>query len=627
MTQTNRMVSPSTGEMPKGQRGSVSMNFIGIRRQEIKLINFLTEWLKGDHTERQIVLMISLMVGVCTGLTAFVLKWLIEEVKTLLTSELAVENMNLLYLVFPAVGILLSLLFVNYIVRGDISHGVTKILYAMSRGRSRIKSHNRWSSVIASAITIGMGGSVGAEAPIVLTGAAWGSDLGKRFHLPPKTLMLLVGCGAAGAVSGVFKAPIAGLVFVLEVLMLDLSFSSLLPLLVTSITSVCVSYAFYGTEPLFDFSLNKAFSIDIIPGCIVLGIACGLVSLYFTRAMNWFEGIFARIQKKRYKFLLGAVVLGVLIYFFPVMYGEGYDVINQLINEAPEKEIMHNTIFYGNESNLLIYLGLVLLLKVFATTATNGGGGCGGVFAPSLFLGCIAGFIFANLWDMGFGLTMGDSCYVSPKNCGLYGMAGLMSGVMHAPLTGIFLIAELTGGYDLFVPLMIVSAVSYLTINLFEPHSIYAMRLARKGQLLTHDKDNAILTVLNLESLIERDYQPITVDMPFNKFVSTIAKSHRNIFPVVASSGKLLGVVSLDSVRLYIFRPELYRQYTAGQFMKDPPAVLLVNDSPKVAIEKFKETKAWNLPVVDEEHHYLGFVSRSGLFTSYRETLIKFSQE
>ncbi|MBQ3926752.1 MAG: chloride channel protein [Bacteroidaceae bacterium] len=598
-----------------------------MRRQEIKLINFLTEWLKGDHTERQIVLMISLMVGVCTGLTAFVLKWLIEEVKTLLISGLAVENMNLLYLVFPAVGILLSLLFVNYIVRGDISHGVTKILYAMSRGRSRIKSHNRWSSVIASAITIGMGGSVGAEAPIVLTGAAWGSDLGKRFHLPPKTLMLLVGCGAAGAVSGVFKAPIAGLVFVLEVLMLDLSFSSLLPLLVTSITSVCVSYAFYGTEPLFDFSLNKAFSIDIIPGCIVLGIACGLVSLYFTRAMNWFEGIFARIQKKRYKFLLGAVVLGVLIYFFPVMYGEGYDVINQLINEAPEKEIMHNTIFYGNESNLLIYLGLVLLLKVFATTATNGGGGCGGVFAPSLFLGCIAGFIFANLWDMGFGLTMGDSCYVSPKNCGLYGMAGLMSGVMHAPLTGIFLIAELTGGYDLFVPLMIVSAVSYLTINLFEPHSIYAMRLARKGQLLTHDKDNAILTVLNLESLIERDYQPITVDMPFNKFVSTIAKSHRNIFPVVASSGKLLGVVSLDSVRLYIFRPELYRQYTAGQFMKDPPAVLLVNDSPKVAIEKFKETKAWNLPVVDEEHHYLGFVSRSGLFTSYRETLIKFSQE
>ena len=603
------------------------MNFIGIRRREIKFINFLTEWFKGDHTERQIVLMISLMVGVCTGLTAFVLKSLIEEIKHLLTSGIVAEDSNLLYLVFPAVGILISLLFVKHIVRGDISHGVTKILYAMSRGRSRIKSHNRWSSIIASAITIGFGGSVGAEAPIVLTGAAWGSDFGKRFHLQPKTLMLLVGCGAAGAVSGVFKAPIAGLVFVLEVLMLDLSFSSLLPLLVASITSVCVSYAFYGTDPLFEFNLNKAFTIDIIPGCILLGIVCGLVSLYFTRAMNWFEGIFGQIKKSLYKFLLGAIVLGILIYFFPVMYGEGYDVINQLINEAPERDIMHNTFFVSNQTNLLIYLGLVLVFKVFATTATNGGGGCGGVFAPSLFLGCIAGFIFANLWDIGLGLTMGEACYVSPKNCGLYGMAGLMSGVMHAPLTGIFLIAELTGGYGLFVPLMIVSVVSYLTINLFEPHSIYAMRLARRGQLLTHDKDSAILTVLNLESVIERDYKVISPDLPFSKFVATIAKSHRNIFPVVAPSGKLLGVVSLDSVRLYIFRPELYRQYTAGQFMKEPPAVLIVNDSPKVAIQKFKETQAWNLPVVDGQHHYIGFVSRSGLFTRYRETLIKFSQE
>ena len=603
------------------------MNFIGIRRREIKFINFLTEWLKGDHTERQIVLMISLMVGVCTGLTAFVLKSLIEEIKHLLTSGIVAEDSNLLYLVFPAVGILISLLFVKHIVRGDISHGVTKILYAMSRGRSRIKSHNRWSSIIASAITIGFGGSVGAEAPIVLTGAAWGSDFGKRFHLQPKTLMLLVGCGAAGAVSGVFKAPIAGLVFVLEVLMLDLSFSSLLPLLVASITSVCVSYAFYGTDPLFEFNLNKAFTIDIIPGCILLGIVCGLVSLYFTRAMNWFEGIFGQIKKSLYKFLLGAIVLGILIYFFPVMYGEGYDVINQLINEAPERDIMHNTFFVSNQTNLLIYLGLVLVFKVFATTATNGGGGCGGVFAPSLFLGCIAGFIFANLWDIGLGLTMGEACYVSPKNCGLYGMAGLMSGVMHAPLTGIFLIAELTGGYGLFVPLMIVSVVSYLTINLFEPHSIYAMRLARRGQLLTHDKDSAILTVLNLESVIERDYKVISPDLSFSKFVATIAKSHRNIFPVVAPSGKLLGVVSLDSVRLYIFRPELYRQYTAGQFMKEPPAVLIVNDSPKVAIQKFKETQAWNLPVVDGQHHYIGFVSRSGLFTRYRETLIKFSQE
>ena len=603
------------------------MNLITLRRKEIHLLQLITDWIKGNHTERQVVLMLSLIVGLCTGLTAFVLKSLIEEIKHLLTSGFGVEDANLLYLVFPAVGILITMLFVRYIVRGDISHGVTKILYAMSRGRSRIKSHNRWSSIIASAITIGFGGSVGAEAPIVLTGAAWGSDLGKRFHLPPKTLMLLVGCGAAGAVSGVFKAPIAGLVFVLEVLMLDLSFSSLLPLLVTSITSVCVSYAFYGTAPQFDFNLSKAFTIDIIPGCIILGVACGLVSLYFTRAMNWFEGIFARISKKRYKFLLGALVLGIMIYFFPVMYGEGYDVINQLINNAPPGDIMHNTFFFGDESNLLIYLSLVLFFKVFATTATNGGGGCGGTFAPSLFLGCIAGFVFANLWDIILGLGTGQTCYLSAKNCGLYGMAGLMSGVMHSPLTGIFLIAELTGGYDLFVPIMIVSVVSYLTINIFEPHSIYAMRLARRGQLLTHDKDNAILTVLNLESLLEKDYKPVTADMPLEKFVVTISKSHRNIFPVIDGGGRFKGVVSLDSVRLYMFRPELYNQYTVGSFMKDPPAILSSADSLKVVATKFEDTKAWNLPVVDDENHYLGFVSRSGLFTSYRETLLKFSQE
>ena len=603
------------------------MDLIKLRRKEIHIFQIITDWIKGNHTERQVVLMLSLFVGLCTGLTAFVLKSLIEEIKHLLTSDFGIEDANLLYLVFPAVGILITMLFVRYIVRGDISHGVTKILYAMSRGRSRIKSHNRWSSVIASAITIGFGGSVGAEAPIVLTGAAWGLDFGKRFHLPPKTLMLLVGCGAAGAVSGVFKAPIAGLVFVLEVLMLDLSFSSLLPLLVTSITSVCVSYAFYGTAPQFDFNLSKAFTIDIIPGCIILGVACGLISLYFTRAMNWFEGIFACIRKRMYKFLLGALVLGVLIFFFPVMYGEGYDVINQLINNAPPGEIMHNTFFFGDESNLLIYLSLVLLFKVFATTATNGGGGCGGTFAPSLFLGCIAGFVFANLWDSTLNLSMGQTGYLSSKNCGLYGMAGLMSGVMHAPLTGIFLIAELTGGYDLFVPLMIVSVVSYLTINAFEPHSIYAMRLARRGQLLTHDKDNAILTVLNLESLLEKDYKPVTADMPLEKFVITISKSHRNIFPVVDGGDHFKGVVSLDSVRLYMFRPELYNQYTVESFMKEPPAILSSSDSLKVVAKKFEDTKAWNLPVVDNEKRYLGFVSRSGLFTSYRETLLKFSQE
>lgn len=601
--------------------------FFSIRRKEIILLNAITEWIKGDHTNRQIILMISFIVGIVTGCVAFVLKFLIEKIQHLLTSGFLTYEANWLFLLYPAIGIAISALFVKYIVRGDISHGVTKILYSMARGRSRIKSHNRWSSIIASAITIGFGGSVGAEAPIVLTGAAWGSDFGKRFHLPPNSIMLLVGCGAAGAVSAVFKAPIAGLMFVIEVLMLELNMSSLLPLLVTSLTSVCVSFAFWGINPQFSFSLAKAFSIDVIPGCIMLGICCGLLSLYFTRAMNWFEGIFGKIKKKKYKFVLGATVLGILIFFMPVLYGEGYTVINQLINDAPASEIMQTSLFYGNDNNLILYLGLVLIFKVFATTATNGGGGCGGTFAPSLFLGCILGFVFAVIWNSTLGISTGETFSLSTRNCGLYGMAGLMSGVMHAPLTGIFLIAELTGGYDLFVPLMIVASISYLTIVVFEPHSIYAMRLARRGELLTHNKDQAILTLLSLDSLIETDYKTVEADWDLGKLCVTISKAHRNIFPVIDKSGKLQGVVSMDSVRKHMFRSELYRKYTVSMFMKDAPALLHATDTLEVATKKFEDTNAWNLPVVDEKGNYLGFISRSGIFNSYRKTLINFSQE
>ena len=568
-----------------------------------------------------------MIVGLCSGLAAFILKYLVEEIKHLLTNQFNLSETNGLYMLYPAIGILITALFVKYIVKDDISHGVTKILYAISRKRARIKGHNRWTSIVASSITIGFGGSVGAEAPIVLTGSAFGSNLGKRFNLPQNTVMLLVGCGAAGAVAAIFKAPIAGVMFVLEVLMLDLNMASLLPLLVTCLTSVCVSYALYGTGSMFEFNLDKEFSIDIIPGCILLGVICGIISLYFTRAMNWFEGIFGKLAKPWKKFLVGAIVLGVLIYFFPAMYGEGYDVISQLINNAHPDTIMHNTLFYGSQDTLLIYLGLVLLLKVFATTATNGAGGCGGVFAPSLFLGCIAGFIFANIWDQSLGLHLGNSGFLSSKNCALYGMAGLMSGVMHAPLTGIFLIAELTGGYELFVPLMIVSVASFLTINTFEPHSIYAMRLARKGELITHDKDKAILTIINLESQIETDYKQFSPDMDLGKMVSVISKAHRNIFPVTDRNGKFLGVVTLDSVRKYIFRPELYHQFTVTSFMKDPPALLNTNDTLKIATEKFDETQAWNLPVVNEDNQFVGFISRSGLFNSYREVLVSFSAE
>ena len=599
-----------------------------MRRKEIGMLQKIGNLFTGrDGSQGRLVIALSLVVGFFTGLAAFVLKFLVEEIEDLLTEGFDATQMNWLYLVYPAVGILLTSLFIRHVVRDDISHGVTKILYAISRKRARIRPHNRWSSVLASSITIGFGGSVGAEAPIVLTGSAIGSDLGKRFHLPPQTLMLLVGCGAAGAVAGIFKAPIAGLMFVIEVLMLDLTMRSLLPLLTTSITSVCVSYALYGTDSMFSFNMDKPFTIDIIPACILLGVFCGFLSLYFTRSMNWFERIFARLQSPWTKFALGAVVLGVLIYFLPALYGEGYSVISQLINDTDPSVIMHNTLFYGDNSNLVIYLSIVLLAKVFASAATNGGGGCGGVFAPSLFVGGLGGFVFCVLWDAFFGIDSGTSGFILPKNCVLFGMAGLMSGVMHAPLTGIFLIAELTGGYELLVPLMIVSAISYMTINIFEPHSIYAMRLARKGELITHDKDSAILTLLSMTSLIETNYLPVRPEWDLEKIIIAIENSRRNIFPVVNQANKLVGVMTLDSVRNVMFRPELYHQYKVSSFMKDPPSVLYMTDTLKEATAKFDETKAWNLPVVDDKGCYMGFISRSGLFSSYRRTLVSFTAD
>ena len=599
-----------------------------MRRKEIGMLQKVGNLFTGrDGSQGRLVIALSLVVGLFTGLAAFVLKFLVEEIEDLLTEGFDATQMNWLYLVYPAVGILLTSLFIRHVVRDDISHGVTKILYAISRKRARIRPHNRWSSVLASSITIGFGGSVGAEAPIVLTGSAIGSDLGKRFHLPPQTLMLLVGCGAAGAVAGIFKAPIAGLMFVIEVLMLDLTMRSLLPLLTTSITSVCVSYALYGTDSMFSFNMDKPFTIDIIPACILLGVFCGFLSLYFTRSMNWFERIFARLQSPWTKFALGAVVLGVLIYFLPALYGEGYSVISQLINDTDPSVIMHNTLFYGDNSNLVIYLSIVLLAKVFASAATNGGGGCGGVFAPSLFVGGLGGLVFCVLWDAFFGIDSGTSGFILPKNCVLFGMAGLMSGVMHAPLTGIFLIAELTGGYELLVPLMIVSAISYMTINIFEPHSIYAMRLARKGELITHDKDSAILTLLSMTSLIETNYLPVRPEWDLEKIIIAIENSRRNIFPVVNQANKLVGVMTLDSVRNVMFRPELYHQYKVSSFMKDPPSVLYMTDTLKEATAKFDETKAWNLPVVDDKGCYMGFISRSGLFSSYRRTLVSFSAD
>lgn len=560
------------------------------------------------------------MVGICTATSAIILKNLIHWIQHLLSVNFEADQVNYLYLLYPVIGILLAGLFVKYIVRDDISHGVTKILYAISQRKSRIKPHNMWTSILASSVTIGFGGSVGAEAPIVLTGAAIGSNLGRLFRMEQKTLMLLVGCGAAGAIAGIFKAPIAGLVFVIEVLMLDLTMTSVLPLLITSVTAATMSYIFTGTEAMFKFSQTETFAIERIPYVIFLGIFCGLVSLYFTRIMNWTEGQFRKIGTTFWrKFILGGIMLSLLIFLFPPLYGEGYDTITHLLN-GQFYGLMDNSMFYSlNDSyfGIIIFLNLILLTKVFASSATNGGGGCGGIFAPSLYLGCIAGFIFAHTSNY-FPATM----YLSEKNFALLGMAGIMSGVMHAPLTGVFLIAELTGGYDLFLPLMIVSIVSYITILMFEPHSIYSMRLAQKGELLTHHKDKAVLTLLSADSIIERDFQSVTPEMSLGDMVKVISKSNRNMFPVVDERGVLLGIVLLDNIRNIMFRPELYNRFRVSKFMVSPPAKVIVNTPMDQIMKTFDETKAWNLPVVDQTGRYMGFMSKSKIFNSYREVLV-----
>ena len=593
------------------------------------LFQRLLLWRERKIKDKHFVLILSFMVGILTALAASLLKFLIEYIKHFLTENFDSTGVNWLYLVYPVVGILLTGLFIRNVVRDDISHGVTKILYAISRRQSRIKRHNTWSSLFASAITIGFGGSVGAEAPIVLTGSAIGSNLGSTFKMEHRTLMLLVGCGAAGAVAGIFKAPIAGLVFTLEVLMIDLTMGSLLPLLVSSVTAATVAYILHGTEAMFEFHMDEPFLMERIPAVLLLGILCGLVALYFTRTMNWIEGNFRRYSNPYVKLVIGGAMLSILIFMFPSLYGEGYDVIHMLLNgtsAADWDKVMDNSIFYGYGNLLLVYLALVVLFKVFATSATNGGGGCGGTFAPSLFLGCIVGFVFSHFCN-GYSLAPVISDNIPEKNFALLGMAGMMSGVMHAPLTGIFLIAELTGGYDLFLPLMMVSVSAYLTIMIFEPHSIYSMRLAQKGELVTHHKDKSVLTLMNIESVVETDFEQVHPENDLGEMVKVISKAKRNMFPVVDARGVLLGIVVLDDIRNIMFRQELYHRFNVGRFMVVPPARILMEDSMEEVMRKFDETKAWNLPVGDEEGKYKGFLSKSRVLNTYRQTLVDFSED
>ena len=582
-----------------------------------KLQDQVILWREKHISERYFILLLSLSIGVTMALLAALLKFIIHHIESFVLMH--IEQRSYLYLVFPALGILLSLLFVRYIVRDDISHGVTKVLSSISQRKSRIKPHNTWSSLLASALTISFGGSVGAESPIVLTGAAIGSNFGRLFRLEQRNLMLLIGCGVAGALGGIFKAPITGLVFVIEVLLLDLTMASVLPLLVSSVSAAAVAYVLSGKENLFLFIQTDPYYIERIPLMILLGIVCGLISLYFSKTMFRIEGEFRKLKSQRTRYLISAAILSLLIFLFPPLYGEGYDSVNILL-DGQYTQLLDGSIFEAFSSSYWVVFAfflLTVLFKVFASVATNSGGGCGGLFAPTLFVGGLTGFLFSYLVNYFSSMRV----FISPKNYILLGMAGLMAGVMHSPLTGGFLIAELSGGYNLFLPLMLVSLTSFATIRIFMPHSIYSLRLAEQGKLLTHQKDTAVLTLMNLENVLEHDFEVVHPEMTLGEMVKVISVSHRNSFPVVNASGILVGIVELDNVRNIMFRPELYERYQVRRIMVAPEVKIQASMPMTEVMRLFDETKEWKMPVVDDEGRYLGFISKSAIFNNYREVL------
>ena len=599
------------------------VNSIGGRRLGGWFIKVL-QWREKHIKEKTFILILALVVGVAGGFAALLLKDIIHHLSGYLTAHLSISNYNYSYLIYPVIGILLAGIFVRYIIRDNISHGVTRVLYAISQNKSRLKLHNIYSSVVASSVTIGFGGSVGAESPIVYTGAAIGSNLGSLFRLSPRLLMLLVGCGASAGIAGIFKAPIAGMLFTVEVLMIDLTAGSVMPLMIASIAGATVAYAFTGYELEFFFAQSEPFYTAGIPYVILFGIFCGFVSLYFSKAMNMMERMFGKLKNPWLKFVVGSMILSLLIFLFPPLYGEGYNVMNMML-EGNLTKIFDGSVFYEYRNDtwwLIIFVGLILFTKVFATSATNGGGGCGGTFTPSLFIGCFAGFFFTLLIN---NLGVIDST-LSMKNYALMGMAGVMSAVMNAPLMGIFLAAEMTGGYELFLPLLIVSTISYGTFKLFSPYSIYTQRLAQRGELLTHEKDRSVLTLLKIDSVIEKDFKEVNPDMTLREMVEVISQSNRNLFPVTDSNNVLVGVVWLDDIRNIMFRPDLYDKMRVRKFMSSMPAKIELGESMDNVMKIFDDTKAWNLPVV-ERGKYIGFVSKSKIFNSYRRVLKHYTDE
>lgn len=573
--------------------------------------------------ERDVMIVLSLVVGVACGLASVLLKSAIDFIHHSITSWFDGVAYSALYLIYPGVGMLLAMLFVRYVVKDNIGHGVTKVLQAVSKNESKIRPHNMWSSMLASSVTIGFGGSVGAEAPIVYTGAAIGSNVARYMGLSYKNMTILLGCGAAGAVAGIFKAPLAGVLFTLEILLFNISMTSILPLLLSTISATVISYIFMGDQPAFECTISP-FTMHNIPFYLILALFSAACSVYFTRTTLWLEDKIRSIKGPYLRWAVSASCLGLLIFLFPPLYGEGYGYLHELLNGG-QIDFEGETVlafFMDSEWSIPIFFLMILILKVFSMSFTNAGGGVGGTFGPTLFIGAIAGFFVSRTINL-----IGGGAVVPEQNFVLVGMAGLMSGVMQAPMTAIFLIADMTGGYELLIPLILTSTVSYAATRMVEPYSIYTKRIAKRGELLTHDSDQAVLTLLKTNELIEADFMPVRIDASLGELVEVVATSKRNIFPVIDDRNHFHGYVSLEDIRQDMFHTELYDKMHVYNFMQSAPAYVYIDERMDSVMDKFEKTAAWNLPVVDHDRTYIGFVSKSKIFSAYRNQLKQVSHD
>ena len=574
-------------------------------------------------TEAQTMAILAVLVGLCAGVGAYIFNTLLHTITHSLTSWTPNDQAQWLYLIYPAIGIILATLFVKHVVKDGISEGVTRVLYAMSRTDSRIKGHNTWTSIVGGATTIGFGGSVGPEAPIVLTGAAIGSNIGKLARLNYKNITLLLCCGAGAAVAAVFKAPITGVVFVLEILMLEITTKSIIPLLLASMTATITSLVFHGFSPIIAVSLSDSdmFQVEQVPLFLLLGCFCGLMAFYFTSVNSKVGGFYKSVNKQWRKWLYAGITLGVLIFIFPPLYGEGHDSFGALMTGNTDS-LFNHTLFHSWSTTdwfLIIYLIAVMLFKVIAMATTNAAGGVGGTFAPSLFVGAFAGATIAVVCQAVFGWDVSITSFT------LAGMAGVMSGVMKAPLTAIFLIAELSNGYGLFIPLMIVSCISFAVNYSMDRDSIYTKQLRLRGELLTHDKDSSAFVFLRLDQLMETDFIRLRESITLGDVVNIISNARRNIFPVVGTSGELLGIVQLDDLRHDMFNRDKWST-SIMHYMIQPPDKVLENEMIQSIMPRFEQSNTWMLPVVDKQNKYLGFISKSRILNAYREALVNVSQ-